>query len=74
MICRSLRRLQKAYQREITEQKVNLLFWAATKLTAQQSIATHEKTGLLKSLQIEKKKRKQGKKLNIPGREETGEP
>ena len=72
MTSKSIRRAQKDYQIEPTKQKLELLFKAARQLAAQHSVDEHEKRGLRKALQLEKKKRQRGKKLNLLGKEDVG--
>src|SRR4051794_28505847 len=70
--CHSVRKVQKAYLANPTEEGLDLILRANTRLAAQHSIDVHEKQGLIEALQIEKKKRKRGKRLNLLGEENTG--
>jgi hypothetical protein len=52
--------------------KLELIFRGYEQLAAQDSINRHIIKGLQQSLQIEKKKRKRGKRLNLVGEEDNG--
>ena len=51
---------------------MELLFRSASQLAAQHSIDQHEINGLRTALQLEKKKRQRGKRLNLLGEEDSG--
>lgn len=64
LTCRTTRRFHKSYQRSPTFAKTQKLIRANERLTAKTSIYEHQLRGLEKSLQLEKRKRKKGKKLH----------
>ena len=72
MTSRAVRRAHQAYKMEPTKQKLALIFRANERLAAQHSIDKHEKEGLIEALQLEKKKRSRGKKLNLLSEEDIG--
>jgi hypothetical protein len=72
MTCRSVRRIHKAYKKSPTEQRLNFILHANSRLAAQHSIDQHTITGLIGALQTEKKKRSRGKRLNLVGEEDNG--
>jgi hypothetical protein len=72
MTCRAVRRAQKAYEKEPTRKNLELIFRATSRLAAQSSIQKHENLGLRQALQIEKKKRQRGQRLNLIGEEDVG--
>ena len=71
---RSIRRAQKVYKLDPSKKNLDLLFKSQVKLAAQYEIALHERTGLVDALQIEKGRVKRGKRLNVLGEEENGDP
>ena len=71
LTCRTTRRFLKSYQKSPTFAKTQKLIKANESLTAKTSIYEHQLRGLEKSLQLEKRKRKKGKKLHGAG-EATG--
>jgi len=72
LTCRVTRRTHRDYKLNPTSKKLALIFRGHEKLAAQDSIHRHMIKGLQQSLQIEKTKRKRGKRLNLLGQEETG--
>jgi hypothetical protein len=72
MTCRSVRRIYKAYKKSPTEQRLNFILNANSRLAAQHSIDQHTITGLIGALQKEKKKRSRRKRLNLVGEEDNG--
>jgi hypothetical protein len=72
MTCRSVWRIHKAYNKSLTEQRLNFILHANSRLAAQHSIDQHTITGLIGALQTEKKKQSHGKRLNIVGEEDNG--
>jgi hypothetical protein len=72
MTCRSVQRIHKAYKKSPTEQRLNFILHANSRLAAQHSIDQHTITGLIGALQKEKKKRSRGKRLNLVGEEDNG--
>lgn len=71
MRCMSIRRVQRQFQHNPTTAGLQLIFKSNLKLSAQHEIDEHTKKGLIRSLELEKKKRRRGKKLNLLG-EKTG--
>jgi len=72
LTCRITRRIHKEYKLEPTSKKLELILRGHEKLAAQDSIHRHMIKGLQQSLQLEKKKRKRGKRLNLIGTEDHG--
>ncbi len=72
MSCRAVRRIQKAYNIHPSTKLLSLIFRANERLAAQQSILLHKRARLVGALQIEKTKRKRGKRLNLLGEEDSG--
>jgi len=72
MTCRAVRRAERAYKADPTANKLQKIFHALERLSAQHSIDEHEKRGLAKALKLEKKKRQRGKRLNLLGEEDVG--
>jgi hypothetical protein len=72
MSSRSIYRLQKEYKANLTQANLELIFRSQLRLAVEHSIDKHTKISLLESLKEEKKKRKQGKKLNLLNKEDTG--
>lgn len=69
---KSIRQFQIAYRKAPSYAKLQKLFKANEELTAQAAINKHTKEGLIESLKREKKSRKQGKRLNLVGEEDSG--
>ncbi len=72
LTCCAVRRAQQAYEAEPTRQNLELIFKATSRLATQSSIQMHKNLGLRQALQIEKKKRQRGKRLNLISEEESG--
>ena len=72
MTGRTIRRFQKDFLRSPTAAKQQLLFKANERLAAEYSIAIHRYRGLEQALQLEKRKRQRGKRLNLVGEEAFG--
>ena len=72
MRCMSVRRVQRQFQHNLTTASLQLIFKSNFKLAAQHEIDEHTKRGLIKSLELEKKKRRRGKKLNLLGEKSGG--
>jgi hypothetical protein len=70
--CWDIRRIHRKYQVEPTRKRLELIFRGHEQLAAQDSINKHIINGLQQSLQIEKRKRKKGKRLNLLGEEDNG--
>ena len=67
-----MRQYKIAYKQDPSQDKVKLLFKANERLAAQHAIDQYTKKGLLEALEIEKKKRTRGKRLNLIGKECSG--
>src|SRR5450432_3577748 len=72
LTCSVTRRTHRDYKLNPTSKKLALIFRGYEKLAAQDSIHRHIIKGLQQSLQIEKTKRKRGKRLNLLGEEDNG--
>jgi hypothetical protein len=64
---KSIRRLHVAYDRSPTVEKVKTLFATTLHLSAQISVLQHENRGLYKAIEFQKKKGRQGVRLNLCG-------
>jgi hypothetical protein len=69
---RTTRRVHKEYKRAPTRKGLALIFRGHEELAAKDSINQHIIKGLQQSLQLEKKKRNKGKRLNLVGEEDHG--
>lgn len=69
---KSMRQLKLVYIQDPGQDKVDLLFKANERLAAQHAIDELTKKGLLEAIDVEKKKRKRGKRLNLVGEENSG--
>jgi hypothetical protein len=69
LTCQTTRRIHRAYQREPTKKKLELIFHGHEKLSAQASINQHIIRNLRYTLQTERTKRKKSKRLNLVGEE-----
>ena len=72
MTCRSVRRVHKAFKKDPTAKRLTFIMNANTRLAAQNSIANHTISGLIRALKTEKRKRNRGKRLNLLGEEDSG--
>ena len=72
LTCRTTRRFHKSYQKSPIFAKTQKLIKANERLTAKTSLYEHQLRGLEKSLQLEKRKRKKGKKLHGAGKATGG--
>ena len=63
--CRFVRRIYKAYQKDLTAKRLNFIIHANLRLAALNSIAKHINVGLVRSLKMEKRKRSRRKKLGL---------
>jgi DDE superfamily endonuclease len=72
MTGRTIRRFQEDFLRSPTAAKQQLLLKANERLAAEHSIAIHRCRGLEQALQLEKRKRQKGKRLNLVGEEASG--
>jgi hypothetical protein len=72
MTCRAVRRAKRAYKADPTADKLQKVFHALERLSAQHLIDEHKKRGLAKALKLEKKKRQRGKRLNLLGEDDVG--
>ncbi len=64
---KAIRRFYAAYDREPTVDKVKKLFATTLHLSAQVAVLQHENRGLYKSIELQKKKGRQGVRLNLAG-------
>ena len=69
---KAIRKFQKAYWEEPSRAKLKKLFCANETLAVKISIVEHRAKNLQEALQIEKKKRQCGKRLNLCGKETSG--
>ena len=70
--CRAVRREQKAWKANPTTERLTVLFKAMLKLATEKNITEFENKGLRTALQLERRKRQRGKRLNLVGEEEFG--
>ena len=64
---KAIRRFYAAYDQEPTADKVKKLFATTLHLSAQVACLQHENRGLYKSIELQKKKGRQGVRLNLAG-------
>ena len=64
--------MHREYRLEPTRKRLDLIFYSHEQLAAQVSIDNHIIKGLQQTIQIEKSKRKKGKRLNLVGKEDSG--
>jgi hypothetical protein len=69
---KSIRHYRISYEREPTEGKVQTLFTATLELSAQVAVLQHQNRGLLRAIDLQKKKNKRGVRLNLCGKENKG--
>ncbi|PMD31228.1 DDE-domain-containing protein [Hyaloscypha variabilis F] len=69
---KAIRRFQLAYDREPTADKVKKLFATTLHLSAQVSCLQHQNEGLFKAIELQKKKGRQGVRLNLCGEPNKG--
>jgi hypothetical protein len=72
LTCRITRRTHREYKKALTRKGLELIFRGHEQLAAQDSINKHIIKGLQQSLQLEKRKRNRGKRLNLVGEEDCG--
>jgi hypothetical protein len=72
LTCRTVQQMHKAYKKSLSETWLEKIMHANTRLAAQNSIAQHTITRLIRALKTEKKKRNCGKRLNLVGEEDNG--
>ena len=70
--CRSIRRIHKAFKASRWESILELILHANERLAAQVEITNHIVCGLHKAINIERKRRKKGKRLNLLGEDDVG--
>jgi hypothetical protein len=73
MTCHAVQRIHKAYKKDPTARRLDFIINANSCLAAQNSIANHTITGLIRALKMEKRKRNRRKRLNLV-REEDNRP
>jgi hypothetical protein len=64
---KSIRRFHTSYERSPTADKVKTLFSTTLQLSAQVSVLQHQNRGLQKAIELQKKKNRQGVRLNLCG-------
>jgi hypothetical protein len=69
---KAIRRFQLAYDKEPTEDKVKKLFATTLHLSAQVACLQHQNRGLFKAIDLQKKKGRQGVRLNLCGQPNKG--
>jgi hypothetical protein len=72
MTSKSIRRAQKAYKANPTQQNLNCIFRSQEQFVAQHEIDKHLQSGLIETFKTEKKRRKCGKRLNLISEEDSG--
>lgn len=72
LTCHAVRRAQREYEKEPCRKNLELIFQAASRLAADNSIQRHINQGLRAAIQLEKKKQQRSKKLNLIGEEDVG--
>ena len=72
LTCRTARHVQRIYTRAPTSPVLAKILRANLLLAAQHSIDKHIQKGLVEALKQEKKRRQQGKRLNLIGEEDSG--
>jgi hypothetical protein len=72
LTCRTVQQMHKAYKKSLSETRLEKIMHANTRLAAQNSIAQHTITGLIRAFKTEKKKRNRGKQLNLVSEEDNG--
>jgi hypothetical protein len=70
--CCAVYRIQQIYKAKPSKKNPELIFKAISQLAVQSSIQLYKNLGLRQALQIEKRKRQQGKCLNLIGKEDCG--
>jgi hypothetical protein len=66
---KSIRHYHALYERELTEEKVQTLFATTLELSAKVAVLQHQNRGLLRAIDLQKKKNKRGVWLNLCGKE-----
>jgi hypothetical protein len=69
---KAIQRFQLAYEKEPTKDKVKTLFTTTLHLSAQVACLQHENRGLFKAIDLQKKKGRQGIRLNLCGQPNKG--
>jgi len=69
---KAIRRFQVAYNRDPTEDKVKKLFATTLHLSTQVACLQHQNEGLFKAIDLQKKKGRQGVRLNLCGQPNKG--
>ena len=72
MTCGTVRRIQRQYIKALDPTLLSLVFRANEHLASQHSVDQHVRRGLTEALRHEKKRRQQGKRLNLLGEEDSG--
>ena len=69
---KAIRRFHQAYDKEPTVDKVKMLFSTTLHLAARVSVLEHENRGLYNAIELQKKKGRQGIRLNLAGEANKG--
>lgn len=69
---KAIRRFYQAYDKEPTIDKVKTIFSTTLHLAARVSVLEHENRGLYKAIELQKKKGRQGVRLNLAGEANKG--
>jgi hypothetical protein len=72
MTSKSIRRAQKAYKNNPTNDNLNLILRSQERLAAQYEIDQYIQRGLFETIKTEKQRRQRGKRLNLVGKENNG--
>jgi hypothetical protein len=72
MTSKSIRRAQKTYKANPTQENLDVIFRSQERLAAQHEVDKHLQSGLQETLKNEKKRRQRGKRLNLLGEEDSG--
>ena len=69
---KSICRLQREYKVNPSIELLKVIFRSQERLAVQHEINKHVNSGIIESIEIEKKRRRHGKKLNLVGEEDNG--
>jgi DDE superfamily endonuclease len=69
---KAIRRFYTSYDKEPTVEKVKVLFATTLHLAAEVSVLKHERRGLYEAIDLQKKKGRQGVRLNLAGKPNKG--
>ena len=68
---KSICRLQREYKVNPSIELLKVIFRSQERLAVQHEINKHVNSGIIESIEIEKKRRRHGKKLNLVGEEDN---